>query len=674
MTLKNIQNYGPYVTLTQTMHQIVDSSEINVSTWEQHFQSIINILRDGIEQEDVQKFCITVTFKNYPGVMTDLYIPDYLMNLIMWRGIIELDDIRPCHVFFDDAITKGTIKKFIDRFIVKPSRKKIPNIILNNLISDLLDGFKIIDTFSMYLANTIDLESDIRLMNEDPEAWEILHASMAGVPIEEVKHRGMELTNRLINKITNSEYHCLRDVFKSREGISDKQYKEYAVNIGTKPDGRGGVWPIIINNSFINGGVSDLVSYFIETAAGRIAQIISKNNVGESGHFARLLGLNNSDTILHSDPNYSCDSKNFEEIVIKNEIMLNMFANRYYRMSPNGMEMLIVPSQDKHLIGQKIYLRSPMTCASKSRGEGVCYRCYGDLAYTNNDINIGKIAAEILSAILTQILLSAKHLLESRVKKLEWPKWFNDFLQIEANVVFLQEELVQFSGLKMVIDPSEIGLESESDDFEYNEYITSFDIVDKAGKIHPIFTNNSDNMYITEELNHIIRHNAHPKDGKVVIDLKDLEDVPLFLIKLKNNELSATLDELQNIINKNSETAKYDRNTILQAFIEKVIEGQLNISAIHCEIIISNQLRSADDILLEPQWEYPNATYQVLTLNKALTNHPSVVVAMSYERLTKMLYNPLTFRKNKPAFMDLFFNPKPQVYLKQEPEDAIEFN
>ena len=50
----------------------------------------------------------------------------------------------------------------------------------------------------------------------------------------------------------------------------------------------------------------------IESSVGRVAQILQKTNVGESGAFARQLELNNQDTTLHVDPNYVCDTVHFE--------------------------------------------------------------------------------------------------------------------------------------------------------------------------------------------------------------------------------------------------------------------------------------------------------------------------------------------------------------------------
>ena len=89
-----------------------------------------------------------------------------------------------------------------------------------------------------------------------------------------------------------------------------------------------------------------------------------------------------------------------------------------------------------------------MTCASAAKGHGICYKCYGDLAYINNDINVGQIAAEGLSSIYTQILLSAKHLLESLVVKMEWSEGFYDYFQITFNSIALREDK-SYKGCKL---------------------------------------------------------------------------------------------------------------------------------------------------------------------------------------------------------------------------------
>lgn len=669
-----------YEELVQTGKISIKAADLTIDNWDEHFNAILNIFKDGIETDFVQSMFITIIFSN--GTDVELSITDYFFNLIMWYLIIRTNqEVQPKHLFFEESITRKTIKEYIDTFFIDENRKKFSNKELNNIIDDTLHHYANIDQFSMYLANTINLEDTIDLMNAAPDFYSAIHPNMENVPIEEVKSVGMDYTNKAIDYMKNSKAllgydHCLADSWRSSEGINPKQYKEFSINIGSKPDGRGGVFPIAIKNSFITGGVSNLMDYFIESSTGRTAQILSKMNVGSSGHFARLLGLNNMDSMLHQDPDYSCDTKSFEEIFIKDKKVLQLLNNRYYRLSPMGIEYIIKAKKDTHLIGQKIYLRSPMTCASAARGEGICYRCYGDLAYTTRDINIGRIASEELSSKLTQILLSAKHLLETAVKKLKWSKKFFDLFEVEGNIIKLISD-TNFKDYKMIIDPENIeleneddyrrGFDSDDDDDEtssvYNEYITDFVIVTPNGEQFEIFTEDFDKLYIGSDLNSVIRKKAEAVDGKVVISLNDLKDASIFYIIIHNNELSKTLNKLKDMLNKKSVTKTMDRHQILQSFIETVIEGGIDLSAVHSEVILSNQIRRPDEVLEKPQWEYPNEPYEILTLDHALIYNPSVVISLSYQKVSKALYNPLTFKKKGPSFMDLFFMERPQQYL-----------
>ena len=69
-----------------------------------------------------------------------------------------------------------------------------------------------------------------------------------------------------------------------------------------------------------------------------------------------------------------------------------MYDLRYYRENPNGLDFFFdAKNIDKSkVMHKKLYFRSPMTCASAARGEGICRKCYGDLWYTNQEINVGQ--------------------------------------------------------------------------------------------------------------------------------------------------------------------------------------------------------------------------------------------------------------------------------------------
>lgn len=689
--LSHRDNYGIYASIVDGKTIEINTNDITKETWEYHYDCIINILRDGIETDVIQKSFIPILFAD--GKTIELSIPDYLLNLIMWYMLIHTNvPIESKHIFFAKEIKKDTIKEYIDRFLIDTSRKRFSNKDLNNIIDDTLHRFHDIDEFAMFLSNTVNLEDNVFLMNKCPEFYECMHVDVSNVPIEDVKAVGMQYANKAIELMKDAKKyigydHCLADACRASEGINPKQFKEFTINIGTKPDGRGGVFEKAIPTSFINGGVATPLDYFIESSTGRSAQLIKYNNVGSSGHFARLLGLNNMDSHLCQDSNYDCGSTNFLELTVKDTKTLKMLNNRYYRPNPRGMERLIT-RDSKDLIGKKIYLRSPITCASAARGQGICYKCYGDLAYTvfdaalNFGVNIGRIASENLSSSLTQKLLSAKHLLETFVEKVTWVDKFSELFEIEGNIIKLNSE-IDGKDHKLIIDPENIELENEEDDDLssdedgapiFNEYITEFDVLE-GDTSYPITNDKNIKLYISSELNTVIRKKGEPVDGKICIDFSELKDASaLFIIPIENNELSKTLEHLENLLNKNSTIKGMDIHQMLQAVIDTVIEGGLNIASTHLEVIMSNQCRDAEDILSRPKWYMHNPNYEILSLNRALTCNPSVVISMSYQKVSKLLYNPLTFKKHGASFMDLFFMEKPQYAIKGiDPPETEEF-
>ena len=691
--LSHIENYGQYSQIAYGNDVLINTNSITKDTWQSHYDSVLNILRDGIETDEVQHCYITITFAD--NVTLDLSIMDYLINLIMWNMLIRTNTkIESKHVFFDDEIKQDTIKDYIDRFLIDENRKLFSNKELNNIIDDTLCHFHDIDEFAYFLSNTVNLEDNVFLMNACEDFNECMHADLSGVPIEDVKSVGMVYANRAMDHMKNAKQylgydHCLADAWRASEGISPKQFKEFTINIGTKPDGRGGVFEKPILNSFINGGVATPMDYFIESSTGRTAQIIKFKNVGSSGHFARLLGLNNMDSYLHHDVNYDCCTKNFVKIFVKDAKTLKMLRNRYYRLAPHGIEKLITRDSND-LIGKTIYLRSPITCASAARSQGICYKCYGDLAYTvydaqvNFGVNIGRIASETLSSSLTQKLLSAKHLLETFVEKITWSDKFNDLFEIEGNMIRMNSE-VEAKEFKMIIDPESIELVNEEDDdlsssddesaesAIFNEYLCEFEVFNNTTtESYNITSDKNTKLFITNELNKIIRKKGEPIDGKISIDFSEIKDITLFVIPIENNELSKTLEHLQDLLDKSATIKGMDIHTLLQNILETVIDGGLKIASTHLEVILSNQCRDADDILQRAKWNELNPRYEIVTLNRALTCNPSITVSMSYQKVGKLLYNPLTYRKNGSSFMDLFFMKSPQYAItnRDAPDDT----
>lgn len=663
------QYYEPYEDLCLKGKQTIFTKDINNTNINSHFNSCINILKDGIETKEVQSMVIHVVFED--NIDVNLSIFDYIINLMMWQLCTSTNQpILSVHLAFFEDITKKQIKTYIDNVFVDRYRKILRFIDLNNIIDDVIGKFRDLRAFQMYLANTLNLEDTIELMEKYPEFNNTVHFDPTNIPLEDIKDKGQEAANIQIRYIKNSN-HCLRDSFRTGEAISPKQYKEVAVNIGTKPDGQGSVFPHPIMHSFMNGGLQTPEEFCIESSVGRIAQILQKTNVGESGAFARLLEINNQDTRLHSDPNYVCDTCNFQEVTLDNLTKLSLYDLRYYRESPNGVDKLLNAKRDKHLIGRKLYFRSPMTCASAARGHGICYKCYGDLAYVNQDINIGQIAAEGLSSIYTQILLSAKHLLESLVIKMSWSDGFYNFFSLTFNTIGIRSDAVLLN-YKMIIN-EELKSDEDYEDNSYSYYINSFIVRAPGGEEFRIHTSESDNIYFTQEFLEFILNNKNAyktdDDGNEYYEFNmvQLMDFPaLFIMEIKNKELSRTMDKIKKLIDSKTVIQCYDRNGILEEFVNTNISGNININAVHFEVLLMNQIRAIDDELDSPDWRIPNEQYQIFTLSKALNNNKSITIRLESNRIRNTLINPQCRRIKQPSITDLFFMEKPQEYLDED--------
>lgn len=668
--LEFFENYEPYLELVNTGHQTINNTDINRLNHAQHFNAITNIFRDGIELEEVQKMYVTVHFD---VIDVDLYLPDYWFNLMMWYLIVSLDnEIRPKNIFFDATLKSYHIKEYIDYQFLDENRTKYENITLNNIIDDCLWHFSLIDEFSYYLFNTFDITDFKDIWKQYPETKEIMAIRMGegtDIDFKDVMPTGQSLANKLLDYMEKGDY-CLANFVRAGTGVNPKQLKEVAVHIGIKPDGDGGIIPHVMNTNYLMGGVNNPIYYTEEASVGRIAQMIVKGNVGDSGYFARILKLNNADTKIYPNPHYDCCTKNYVEFELKTDKLFELWENSWYKETPNGVERLLT-RKDKHLIGRKILLRTPITCASHARGEGICYKCYGHLAYENRDISPGTMSAEILSSKTTQMQLSAKHLLEAKILEMQWTCEFEKYFQVDYNMIKVQDSL-DTSRFKLLIDPNDINLASEFDnEDEFNEYVNRFMLELPDGHRIDVATIDNDrvgvdNMYITSALNQAIRKHAKNEDEEIVIPLDKIEEIPLFMIPVNNNELSRTLLMINSIINKKAVTTTFNMSSILQSLIETLIEGKMEVMGVHVATIISNQIRDVDYILEKPDWTIPNQQYQLLTLDQSLTNYPDVTVKLSYEKIARMLYNPLTFKCRGTSYMDLFFATQPQKLIKGE--------
>lgn len=381
-------------------------------------------------------------------------------------------------------------------------------------------------------------------------------------------------------------------------------------------------------------------------------------------HFARKNMLLVSDIRLRDDDKI-CNSVHPIRMEIKTSEHLKRLVGRYYRTAGQHVYK-VLDGTEKHLIGKEIFIKSPITCASK---HGICKGCYGDVLYhTNrNGVGVGAFAGAIITNPVSQSVLSAKHLLTTTSEKMEFPDEFYKFFTLSANEIMLNvdNDDIELSDYSLVIIADNIVSINELDEGEINEFVTIFHIKNnKTGEYIEIFEKSNKDLYLTPEL--IKCMGINKKNKKVYeINLMELpDDIRLFLMEVENNELTRPLYNIMALLDTKDKRRDMGIETvddIAQKMLDLLIESKINVMSVHGEVMIHPLIRSIEDILERPNFKRYDAIEdtQILTVSAALEKHPSVLIGLSFQYLGRQLLNPLTFKKKGKSFLDPFFKEQP---------------
>lgn len=709
-----IDDYGCFNPLVDGAEVTIRTKDLNIGNIEDYQSNLKDMVFDYIDNELFKKSTIRFEFEN--GMSARVNTTYGLINLLMWTSIIKTKQkIQPKHLFFRrKGITNKYIKEYLDKFPILYTRENLENTNskmvlydLNRIIDDTLRGLKFVDKMAWYFNNSINLEDFILMYHNCPGFKEIIDRQdtdyYMNLPVESVNTEALNDMNKLIEYIIDAKKyigrdHCLSDTFRAGVGVKPKQAREVFTCIGIKPDGKGSIYHYLNHNNYVNGGANNVEFHMLESLVARIAQILSKKNTAYSGAFSRLLNLNCSTSRKYTkkgtdeiDPEYDCHTRNFIEYKVTNENKLKKIADRYYRLSPDGMEYKLgnpyeVLKKNKDLIGKTIYLRSPITCKSAAEGRGVCRKCMGEMYLIMKCVNIGIYCVTILTEVLTQMMLSAKHLLEAKLSKIKFDTDIDitKFIYLTEGTIYLNTDIPDVNSWALKLNIEDIAdevLASMGDDEEIDDeriditdevkYINVFHLVNlETGEVVPVKTTDMHNMYLTEFMYEFI-YGKGQEEEEIIVPISELANSPLFNIGINNDDMSARLEAIVQILDLKANITSYDKNTFLETLSDKLDDiGLSHIMSVHLEVIIMNQIRDKYNILNQPDWDIPNQNdYQILTLKNSLMNHPCVTVSLQSTNIAKMLYNPVTFKKRKASPYDLLYHTQPVKYIN---EDVVE--
>ena len=198
----------------------------------------------------------------------------------------------------------------------------------------------------------------------------------------------------------------MTDVVDSGARASWDQVRQMVTARGYVVDFFGKIIPKFIKNSYSKGLTQE--EFFYSCFGTRKALLDTAINVSDSGYLTRRLVYATVNATLGTIED--CDTSGTLPLDVTNSIYKSILYRNYYLEDPSKVltaKMYKIENENDaaKLLGKRIFLRSPMTCASPQ----ICKTCYGDLYKIHKSKYIGFIASQTLGERSTQLVLRTFH-------------------------------------------------------------------------------------------------------------------------------------------------------------------------------------------------------------------------------------------------------------------------
>lgn len=558
----------------------------------------------------------------------ELTLGQFFISVYFLRIIKELEnDLRPMHFFkgSDASEINGYINTLSDIYkshSLPLGSNELKHRIAKNLVEFSDDMARIVAIHG----STLNLYSLGELAKKDSSFKELLNFVIPdGLELFDIEKLVDEKVAEMINFLTSNES-CYQELIKGK-AVNPRQIGQAFLSIGLKPDTDGSIIPDPINTSFIRG-LKNREDYYASAIGARKALIINFTQVKNSGYLANQLSKLCANVSLSDEE--CCDTKFAMPVDITNAETLRRVVGRY------TSENYVIKESDTHLIGTSVDIYSPITCAAKNGT--VCKRCYGELHKSNYDYNVGMIAVVLLTFPLTQMLLSSKHLLMAKTEKVKWSDDFNAIFSVDRDSIFPSLETSRIS-----FESSDVN-EDDDGDLYVNKVIARF-----RGKNVAVVSPKK--LFLMESESKRFSHDSS-KTIKFDVD----PTFPAFKIKTKNVELSAALNSLIDLLNKNDHGGlNNDICEIFNSMLNRLNESKIDIMSVHIEIILSQLIFEGTSMERPDFSSEKEHDIVVKRVGDAIINSPILSASLAFEQIKKQLNNPQTYEKTKTGVLDRLF-------------------
>lgn len=568
-----------------------------------------------------------------------------MTNLLFMRFFVYFDlPFTEDDLFNNEDITSKSSGAYFNKLLDKVKETNSDYDLYREAVAETLNELNYFSSkLNSSAGNSISL-LDILKMDDDEDGHEILFPNFDNVnTFDEYEEKFKESSNKIEQYYKNHPERELNSFIRAGAGINMKQLTQSLSFAGMKPTIDGTVIPYVVESNYVVG-LESIDDWYVSCKGARLAMIINKMNVSRSGYLARKLLLLLMDTYVDSSVE-DCGTKHTVSYNVSNGKMLNQIEGRiYYDYKEDGAidysKPKTVRSNDAFLIGRKIPLRSPICCSLPNHKK--CKYCYGkELAEINDSLNQGIIAGTLFSSPVTQLMLSAKHLLSTNTVKVEWGDEFLKVFDVNTDTITFAENVnAEFE----IEKPKEEDFDDENDAYVVNKLKL---YIDESKK--PIEYVSPEPLFINKKL-------VNTKSSEIRIKPNQIKDDDfVFKFIVRNNEITKSLQNNIDIMESSSHLGITNYNDLVNRFNEILIENGLDgqITSIHIEMIISELLSDIKGNKID--WSQDTIPeYRINRVSRSIMDAP-ISRSLSFERILEQLSNINTYDKDEYSIMDSLF-------------------
>lgn len=560
-------------------------SDPNPDLYEERMDEIKNYITEDIERR--HELCL-ITFLDEEA--RELNLGQYLTYLIILQPFFVYEEPIILKVL-PDVSNINEIEKYFDWCIDYFGIKLNYLDEIGDIIVDIIDRLnEITCDMTKKFAPTFDLFTFIKLAEKDDNFAQLLYE-----PEKYSKEHNNELTAEEIVDYTHkvvdmikesivSDDNHFKNFITSGAGINLKQLGQVFGYIGLKPDLKEKIIPKPIETNFCMG-LRDISDFYINAVGCLKALITVKIQTKSSGYLTRKLQiLLNDEFIADVD---DCGTKHLLPFTIKNKKHLLHLNNMYYSLTPDGKDLKKIKyTRDKDILvdvdnPKTIYLRNPITCACK---HGICKKCYGDMWKFNHKMNIGIIAALIITNMITQTNLSVKHLLQAVVLVSLCPELLKYFT-IEIDKLTIKDEYIDKISLAFDTDIAD----DEEEDANEGYKVSTITVLDGDEIVN---IENNILFNINPEINDLVTSDLNKDLDKFVVKGKKLKNFDyIFSYSVENNSLSGPMLKLKDLIEKNEFIKNHNAFELFYKVVETLYESDSKTDYVHLGVMIKNLMK-----------------------------------------------------------------------------------